>query len=138
MATHLTIETTGLSLGQSLEALTSHSIEADAAAAGSELSPGVDRFHNISSDFSYSSSSSKPDQTSEISAVYKLSPNPALREQVDKLWEEFENVMEKAKSKVRHILEEYGVGEGEEDSETEEGQIWRMVQGDAPYTLNLA
>jgi len=56
---------------------------------------------------------------------------------VASLWQEAEGVMGHKFSDVCRVLQVYGIGEGEMDSETEEGQLWRMVQGDAPYTLNL-
>lgn len=58
-------------------------------------------------------------------------------EKMDSMWQEVEGVMGSRYAETCKVLEVYGIGEGEEDSETEEGQLWRMVQGDAPYTLNL-
>lgn len=56
---------------------------------------------------------------------------------VDAAWQQLESVMFTRQDSVRKELEEYGIGEGEISSDTDEGQIWRMVQGDAPYTLDL-
>jgi len=67
----------------------------------------------------------------------KLSNDPEMDEKLDSVWEEVERVMGSRYSETCKVLEVYGIGEGEEDSETEEGQLWRMIQGDAPYTLNL-
>ena len=67
----------------------------------------------------------------------KLDVEPGLREHLDTLWLKLESIMGNKIEETKRVLEVYGISEGEEDSETEEGQIWRMVQGDAPYTLNL-
>jgi len=70
-------------------------------------------------------------------AAHKLSDGPELVEKVTVLWNDIEGIMGRKQEDTRKVLEVYGIGEGEEDSETEEGQLWRMVQGDAPYTLNM-
>ena len=70
-------------------------------------------------------------------ALQKLNEDPELREHLDTLWLKLEGIMGNKMEDTKRVLEVYGICEGEEDSETEEGQIWRMVQGDAPYTLNL-
>ena len=70
-------------------------------------------------------------------ALQKLNEDRELREHLDTLWHKLESIMGKKIEDTKRVLEVYGISEGEEDSETEEGQIWRMVQGDAPYTLNL-
>ena len=67
----------------------------------------------------------------------KLNDDPEKIERIDNLWSEVEDVMGRQYSETCKVLELYGIGEGEGDSETEEGQLWRMVQGDAPYTLNI-
>lgn len=67
----------------------------------------------------------------------KLADDPEKVEGLDNMWSEAEDIMGRQYSETCKVLEVYGIGEGEEDSETEEGQLWRMVQGDAPYTLNL-
>lgn len=67
----------------------------------------------------------------------KLNEDPDMMEKMDSMWQEVEGVMGNRFTETCKVLEVYGIGEGEEDSETEEGQLWRMIQGDAPYTLNL-
>lgn len=71
------------------------------------------------------------------STSQKLLDDPELTDKMATMWEDVESVMGNRYSQTCKVLEVYGIGEGEEDSETEEGQLWRMVQGDAPYTLNL-
>lgn len=67
----------------------------------------------------------------------KLSEDPEKLENLKELWGDAERVMGRQCADTCKVLRVYGIGEGEEDSESEEGQLWRMVQGDAPYTLNL-
>lgn len=74
---------------------------------------------------------------SSNSAALKLEGDPQTQNQMDVLWQQLETAMLNNSEKVRDRLEIYGIGEGDEDSESEEGQIWRMVQGDSPYTLEL-
>lgn len=74
---------------------------------------------------------------SDSSLSLKLKEDPGKLGRADGLWSEAEGVMGDRYPATCKVLGVYGVGEGEEDSETEEGQLWRMVQGDAPYTLNL-
>lgn len=69
--------------------------------------------------------------------LQKLALQKLNEEHLDTLWLKLERIMGKKIEDTKQVLEVYGISEGEEDSETEEGQIWRMVQGDAPYTLNL-
>lgn len=56
---------------------------------------------------------------------------------MDALWQQLEKTMMSSIDRVRSTLEDHGVGEGDEDSESEEGHIWRMVQGDSPYTIEF-
>ncbi|ESO93229.1 hypothetical protein LOTGIDRAFT_232681 [Lottia gigantea] len=65
--------------------------------------------------------------------------NPAVisKAKLDKLWQQAEVVMEENLSKVQHILEEHGIGFADNDRNSEEGQIWRVIEGDSPYTINL-
>lgn len=56
---------------------------------------------------------------------------------MDALWQQLEKTMVSSMDRVRSTLEDHGVGEGDEDSESEEGHIWRMVQGDSPYTIEF-
>lgn len=74
---------------------------------------------------------------SSNSAALKLESDPQTQNQMDVLWQQLEAAMLGNNDKVRDRLEKFGIGEGDEDSESEEGQIWRMVQGDSPYTLEL-
>ncbi|XP_062572850.1 titin homolog [Saccostrea cucullata] len=62
------------------------------------------------------------------------SPPPTQR---DVLWQQLEKAMVSSIDRVRSTLEDHGIGEGDEDSESEEGNIWRMVQGDSPYTIEF-
>lgn len=62
------------------------------------------------------------------------SPPPTQR---DILWQQLEKAMVSSIDRVRSTLEDHGIGEGDEDSESEEGNIWRMVQGDSPYTIEF-
>lgn len=57
--------------------------------------------------------------------------------ELDNMWQQLEGAMIQSHDEIREKLTEYGVGDGDEDSESEEGQIWRMVQGDSPYMLEL-
>lgn len=63
--------------------------------------------------------------------------DPEVLAEISCQWQDTERLMCHKQGMVMKMLELYGIGEGEEDSETEEGQLWRMVQGDAPFTLNL-
>ena len=66
--------------------------------------------------------------------------SPGSREvprQTDVLWQQLEKAMVSSLDQVRSTLEDHGIGEGDEDSESEEGHIWRMVQGDSPYTIEF-
>lgn len=58
-------------------------------------------------------------------------------EHFDEMWRKAESLMGDRFLETCKVLELFGIGEGEEDSDTEEEQLWRMIQGDAPYTLNL-
>lgn len=107
----------------------------DAAAASAHAS-NVRHSENSSSDFTYVSVPGRYDERKDI-ALHKLSEDPELREHLDTLWLKLESIMGNKMDDTKKVLEVYGICDGEEDSETEEGQIWRMVQGDAPYTLNL-
>ncbi|WAR09353.1 hypothetical protein MAR_019311, partial [Mya arenaria] len=60
-----------------------------------------------------------------------------MEERVVSLWHDAEGIMGQKFDETCKVLEVYGIGESEQDSDTEEGQLWRMIQGDAPYTLNL-
>lgn len=57
--------------------------------------------------------------------------------ELNNMWQQLEGAMIQSYDEVRDKLIEYGVGDGDEDSESEEGQMWRMIQGDSPYTLEL-
>lgn len=59
------------------------------------------------------------------------------QEELDNMWQQLEGAMIQSNDEIRDKLSEYGVGDGDEDSESEEGQIWRMIQGDSPYMLEL-
>lgn len=58
-------------------------------------------------------------------------------EHFNDLWRKAESLMGDRFLETCKVLELFGIGDGEEDSDTEEGQLWRMIQGEAPYTLNL-
>lgn len=107
----------------------------DAAAASAHAS-NVRHSKNSSTELTYVSVSGQHDKQTNL-ALQKLNEDPQLREHLNTLWLELEGIMGKKMEETKKVLEVYGICEGEEDSETEEGQIWRMVQGDAPYTLNL-
>ena len=79
----------------------------------------------------------QPSDNNQETIGAKLEDDPELYEEVEKLWDAAEGIMGNKYDETLKVLEVYGIREGEEDSETEEGQLWRMVQGNAPYTLNL-
>lgn len=58
-------------------------------------------------------------------------------EELNNMWQQLEGAMIQSFDEVKERLMEYGVGEGDEDSESEEGHLWRMIQGDSPYMLEL-
>ncbi|XP_021366763.1 uncharacterized protein LOC110459049, partial [Mizuhopecten yessoensis] len=66
-----------------------------------------------------------------------LDSSPEAQSQLDQMWQQLEAAMVQSQDRVRGQLQEFGIGDGEEDSESEEGQMWRMVQGDSPYTIQL-
>ena len=107
----------------------------DAAAASAHAS-NVRHSKFSSTELTYVSTPGRHEKQTDL-AVQKLGEDPELREHLDTLWHKLEGVMGDKMDDTKKVLEVYGISEGEEDSETEEGQIWRMVQGDAPYTLNL-
>lgn len=107
----------------------------DAAAASAHAS-NVRHSKNYSSELTYVSVPGRHDKQTDL-ALQKLSEDPEFREHLDTLWLKLEGIMGNKMEDTKKVLEVYGICDGEEDSETEEGQIWRMVQGDAPYTLNL-
>lgn len=55
----------------------------------------------------------------------------------DKLWKKVETVMKKKKAHVISVLEDHGIGDADGESDGEEEEIWKMIQGDIPYTLDL-
>ncbi|CAG2193867.1 unnamed protein product [Mytilus edulis] len=57
--------------------------------------------------------------------------------ELDNMWQQLEGAMIQSHDEIREKLTEYGVGDGDEDSESEEGQIWRMVQEIPLYMLEL-
>ncbi|XP_060069625.1 uncharacterized protein LOC132549691, partial [Ylistrum balloti] len=67
----------------------------------------------------------------------QLDSSPEAQSQLDQMWQQLEAAMVQSQDQVRGQLQEFGIGEGEEDSESEEGQMWRIVQGDSPYTIQL-
>ena len=52
-----------------------------------------------------------------------------LQADVDALWQQVERLMTQQRESVVKVLDDYGVGEGDEDSESEEGQLWSFVEG---------
>ncbi|KAK3098236.1 hypothetical protein FSP39_017473 [Pinctada imbricata] len=56
---------------------------------------------------------------------------------MEKMWQQLEEAMFRSQDHVEELLKDHGIGEGCEDSESEEGQIWGMVQGDSPYTIEF-
>ena len=107
----------------------------DAAAASAHAS-NVRHSKISSAELTYVSTPGRHDKQADLAAV-KLNEDPELSEHLDTLWHKLEGIMGDKMDDTKKVLEVYGINEGDEDSETEEGQIWRMVQGDAPYTLNL-
>ncbi|KAL4233733.1 hypothetical protein ACF0H5_008413 [Mactra antiquata] len=88
-------------------------------------------------DFKYVNVGNQANGSRDNALEQKLQDDPETAEKMFNLWHDVEHVMGQSYSRTCKVLETYGIGDGEEDSETEEGQLWRMVQGDAPYTLNL-
>ncbi|XP_069137671.1 uncharacterized protein [Argopecten irradians] len=70
-------------------------------------------------------------------SIIHLDTSPEAKSQLDQMWQQLEVAMVQSHDRVRGQLQEFGIGEGEEDSESEEGQMWRIVQGDSPYTIQL-
>lgn len=46
---------------------------------------------------------------------------------LDKLWQQTEQLLMQKQGNVRQILEDYGIGEGE-DGESDEAQLWQTVE----------
>lgn len=110
----------------------------EAIGASHHSSPSVNNIHKYSNtDFKYVSVGNHTSNSSSDSLGQKLREDPEAVEKLDNMWLDVEGVMGHSYSRTCKVLEVYGIGDGEDDSETEEGQLWRMVQGDAPYTLNL-
>lgn len=123
---------------------TESSMDKHDAIGASQHSQSVNRTHKSNStNFKYVSVGNHLDyrthsgKYSDNLLSQKLDVDPDKIERFDNMWSEAEEIMSRQFTETCKVLEVYGVGEGEEDSETEEGQLWRMVQGDAPYTLNL-
>lgn len=77
-------------------------------------------------------------RTNGVVSDSSLSPpsSPAVgKSSEEKLWDALFERMDSTYINARDRLLEHGIGEGDEDSESEEGQLWRMVQGDSPYIL---
>lgn len=62
---------------------------------------------------------------------------PDRVEHLNSLWQFSEQVMDVKFAETCKVLEVYGIGDGELVNETEEGQLWRMIQGNASFTRNL-
>jgi hypothetical protein len=75
-----------------------------------------------------------PGGATSTSASMPLTDDPHMQRQMNELWQRLEGTLTDKADDVRRTMEDYGIGDGDKDSDTDEGQIWRMVQGDAPYT----
>lgn len=73
----------------------------------------------------------------DVTSSAGSTPGSRASTPMDALWQQLEKTMVSSIDRVRSTLEDHGVGEGDEDSESEEGHIWRMVQGDSPYTIEF-
>lgn len=99
--------------------------------------PGKMNFKYVSVGRTHVNKNSSDNKYNNGDLSHELDDDPEISEKLSSLWEDVEGVMGNRYLETCKVLEVYGIGEGEDDSETEEGQLWRMVQGDAPYTLNL-
>lgn len=52
-------------------------------------------------------------------------------------WEALDKLLVDKHDKCLDKLEELGVAEGDMDDESSEGQIWQMIEGRLPYTLDM-
>lgn len=66
----------------------------------------------------------KPSQQGRV--TLSSPPNPRLEE----LWQKAEGVMAAQKSRVREVMEEFGVGEVAPVSQQLEQELWQVVQGE--------
>jgi len=104
----------------------------------SQLSPSSVDSHELNDDILVTlNSPSKTNGVDTSDSTVQLETNPAAQSQLEHMWQQLESTMANSHDSVRDRLMEYGVGEGEEDSESEEGQLWSMVQGDSPYTIEV-
>lgn len=52
-------------------------------------------------------------------------------------WKKVDQILTDKNNKTLEKLAENGIGEGDMDDESCEGQIWQMVEGRQPYTLDM-
>ncbi|XP_067946134.1 MAP7 domain-containing protein 1-like isoform X8 [Watersipora subatra] len=64
----------------------------------------------------------------------ELSPVSLLQ---DESWSKLDQIMMKCHGETLTTLAGLGIAEGNQDDESDEGQIWQMVEGRLPYTLDM-
>lgn len=55
----------------------------------------------------------------------------------EQAWKKIDELMFSKKDDTVKILADLGISEGNADDESDEGQIWQMVEGRLPYTLDM-
>lgn len=55
----------------------------------------------------------------------------------DKSWKTLDGIMSSSREETIETLARLGISEGDPDDESDEGQIWQMVEGRLPYTLDM-
>ena len=53
------------------------------------------------------------------------------------LWKAVDEMMSSRHEDTVNKLSEMGLSEGNPDDESDEGQIWQMIEGRLPYTLDM-
>ena len=53
------------------------------------------------------------------------------------LWKAVDEMMSSRHDDTVNKLSEMGLSEGNPDDESDEGQIWQMIEGRLPYTLDM-
>ena len=55
----------------------------------------------------------------------------------DKSWKKLDNIMSAQRDEAVENLANIGIAEGDPDDESDEGQVWQMIEGRLPYSLDM-
>lgn len=102
-----------------------------------DMSASDERDHSSTSDALNMSVNNNNFDTDPITYNVDHCEKDPKQEELDNMWQQLEGAMIQSYDEVKERLMDYGVGDGDEDSESEEGHLWRMIQGDSPYMLEL-